>query len=147
MSGTASYTSPGYNESYSFDGSNVKVNVTSYYPVVYTGKYLLTLTISKDDKFNFKEVFAGVALEAGGVWDFNKGGGEDKKKEDFMFSIENVTKGSANDVNLFNRYSTNFVYKIKELRNKRLVINSAGKVFSDAKGNYATLSTEYIFQQ
>lgn len=146
ISGKASRTAEGYNESFTFDGSSMKVNVTSYYPVVYTGKYSLGLTIKKDGSFTFKENFAGGILDGKGVWNFNTGVGEDKKKEAVIFTIDKVDHGYTAD-NMFNRYSVNFIYKIKELRNKKLVIYSAGKVYVDTKGNYVTLSTEYVFQQ
>ncbi|PBQ33368.1 hypothetical protein CNR22_16805 [Sphingobacteriaceae bacterium] len=147
VSGNASYTAKGYNEDYAFDGTNVTANYTSVTPIIYTGRYILNLTISKDGKFTFKEVVAGLSLEAGGDWTFNKGGGEDKKKEDFIFTITSVSKGSTNELHFFNRLNTNFTYQIKELRNKRLVIHSAGTFYTDSKGNYSTLSTDYVFQQ
>jgi len=147
LSGKASITAQGYNESYTFDGAGMKVNVTSYYPVVYTGKYMLGLKVYKDGTFFMNENFAGLVLEAEGTWNFNTGVGEHKKKENVIFSIDKVKKGYTYGSNLFNRFSVNFTYSIKELRNKRLVITSEGKFYSDAKGNYVTLSTEYIFQQ
>lgn len=145
VSGNASYTTDAYNESYVFKSGDVSIASTLYYPM--TGKYFLSLNIEKDGKFNFKELFLGIVLEASGTWNFNTGVGEEKKKEDVIFSIDKVKKGYTNGANFFNRNSTNIVYKIKELRNKRLVISSAGKIYSDSKGRYATLSTEYIFQQ
>ena len=147
ISGKASITTTGYNESYTFDGSNVKVNVTSpNNPVVYTGKYSLLLDITKDGKFSFEESLAGSKLSASGTWNFNTGIGEEKRKESVIFSIGEVAQGDINGYNLFNRSCAGFLYKIKELRNKKIVINSSGKIYSDPKGYY-TLSTEYIFEQ
>jgi hypothetical protein len=145
VSGNASYTTNGYNETYDFSGTDVTVTTTLYYPA--KAKYLLGLTIKKDGTFSFNEMIAGSTVEASGDWSFNKGGGEDKKKEDFIFTITQVSTGSTGDVHFFNRLSTNFVYKIKELRDKKLVIHSAGTLDVDSKGNYGTLSTEYTFQQ
>lgn len=147
VSGTAGYTTKGYNETYDFDGTNVTANYTEAEPIIYTGRYLLNLNISKEGKFTFKEVIAGSTLEASGDWNFNKGGGESKKKEEFIFTINSVAKGKTNDLHFFNRLNTNFTYQIKELRNKRLVIHSSGVFYTDSKGNYSTLSTEYVFQQ
>ena len=146
VSGTAAYTTTGYNETYSIDGTNVTETITSskYY---YTGKYILNLTILKDGTFCFKEFLAGATLEASGTWNFNNGIGEDKKKEDVIFLIDNVKTGYTYGYNLFNRGCTNFVYKIRELRNDRLVIHSSGKLYSDSRGRYETMSTEYVFIQ
>lgn len=145
VSGSANLTADGYNDTYTFDGTNVTWTSTLYYPA--TGKYTLYLVIKKDGTFSVKEVFAGARLEASGTWNFNTGIGEAKKKEKVIFSINEVQSGYTDGDNLFNRFSTNFEYSIKELRNKKLVIHSTGKLFSDAKGKYITFSTDYTFQQ
>ena len=145
VSGSASMTTDGYNEAYVFDGSNVKYTTTLYYPV--SAKYVLNLTILKDGTFTFKEFLFGSTLEASGTWNFNAGVGKTKKKEQVNFSIDDVQSGYTYGYNLFNRYEVSFVYTIRELRNKRLVINSSGKIYQNSKGKYITLSTDYIFQQ
>ena len=146
VSGTAAFTTTGYNDTYSFDGTNLTETITAskYY---YVGKYILNLNIEKDGTFTFKEFIYGVTLDASGTWNFNNGIGEDKKKEDVIFTIDKVKKGFTNRYNLFNRGCTNFVYKIKELRNAKLVIHSSGKIYSDSRGRYETMSTEYVFIQ
>ena len=148
QSGTATYTQGAYRESYIFDGSNVTLYVAApSYAAGYKGKYFLNLTISKDGKFTFKELLSNVVLEASGTWNFNVGIGNEKRKEDVLFFIDRVSAGYTNGNSLFNRTNTNFVYKIKELRNKKLVISSTGKIYSDSNGKYTTLSNEYIFIQ
>jgi len=144
VSGNASYTTDGYNETYVFTGTKVKLTTTLYYPV--EGIYLLGLKIKKAGTFTLKEYLLGAKLEASGTWNFNTGVGETKKKEEVIFTIDDVQMGYTG-YNIFNRNSTHFVYKIKELRDKKLVINSAGKIYSESKGRYATFSTDYIFQQ
>jgi hypothetical protein len=148
QSGTATYTQDTYRESYIFDGSNVTLYVAApSYAAGYKGKYFLNLNISKDGKFIFKELLSNVVLEASGTWNFNVGVGKEKKKEDILFYIDKVIAGYTNGNNLFNRTNTSFVYKIKELRNKKMVITSTGKIYSDSRGKYTTLSNEYIFIQ
>lgn len=147
QSGSASYTQEGYNESYVFDGANVKINFTSYNPVTYIGKYTLWLTIKKDGSFTFNENFGGTILEANGTWNFNAGVGESKKKEEVFFFIDKVKKGYTNGDVFFNRGAVHFGYKITELRNKKLVLTASGKIYTDSKGKYATLSTDYTFIQ
>lgn len=144
--GKASYTSRAYNESYTFDGSNVKLNVTSITPIVYTGKSTLSMTMNKDGSFTVSEVLGSSKLNAKGTWNFNSGVGEEKKKEDLIFELNEFSTGYTLGNNLFNRYSAHFTYQIKELRNKKMVINSSGKIYSNSSGDYATLSTEYTLE-
>jgi hypothetical protein len=145
VSGNADLTTEGYNETYSFDGTHVVWTSTLYYPV--SDKYTLSLTIKKDGTFSFKEILAGTRLEASGTWNFNTGVGKEKRKEDVLFSIDDVDHGYTDGNNLFNRFSTNFKYTIKDLGSKKLVIHSAGKLFSDARWGYVTFSTDYTFQK
>lgn len=145
VSGSAAYTAKGYNETYAFNGTDVRITSTLYYPV--EGKYVLNLKIDKDGTFTFKETLLGATLEASGEWNFNKGGDEHKRKEDFIFTIDAVAKGNTSGLHFFNRLNTNFVYQIIELRNKRLVIHSAGTFYTSSNGDYSTLSTDYVFQQ
>ena len=144
--GSASYTTDGYNESYTFDGTNLVLFITqsAYY---YYGKYTLSLTIEKDGSFTFNENHSPVILEASGTWNFNTGVGESKKKEEVTFLIDKVKKGYTNGDHFFNRGSTHFVYKITELRKKQLTISTSGKIYTDNRGKYATFSTNYTFIQ
>lgn len=148
VSGRASITAPGMNNAYIFDGSGMRLDVTSNKPVYYVGTYMLWLDLKKDGKFHLKENYAGAILEADGEWNFNEGVGKDEKsKQAIIFTIKDVAQGYTYGNNLFNRFSVSFIYKIKQLKNKEIVLESAGKFYSDSKGNYVTLSTEYIFQQ
>jgi len=148
VSGTAGYTTNGYNDTFSFTGTDFRENLTTAYLTTYIGKYILKLNIAKDGTFSFKEFLAGSTLDASGTWNFNNGIGEDKKKEDVIFTIDKVNAGYTNSYyNPFNRGCTNFVYKIKELRNAKLVIHSSGKVYSNSRADYVTLSTDYTFIQ
>lgn len=146
LKGSASYTTDGHNNSYTFDGSNFVLYVTqsAYY---YYGKYTLNLTIKRDGSFTFNENLSPVILEASGVWNFNTGVGESKKKEEVTFLIDKVKKGYTDNNNIFNRGATHFVYKITELRNKQLTISTSGKIYTDGKGKYYTLSASYTFIQ
>lgn len=147
IKGSASYTTDGYNESYTFDGSSFVLFQSYSFPYYYYGKYSLNLKIEKDGSFTFNENHASVILEASGEWNFNTGVGEKKKKEEVTFLIDDVKKGYTNGNNFFNRGATHFVYKITELRNKQLTISTSGKVYTDNKGKYSTFSTNYTFIQ
>lgn len=145
-SGNAGLTSGGYNNTYTFMGMDYTRNESTSY-TTYIGKYILNLRINKDGSFSFKEYLAGLTLEASGTWNFNTGIGSAKGKEEVVFIIDEVKEGYTHGNNIFNRFSTTFIYTIKELRNNRLVIHSKGKVYSDLRGRYVTLSTNYVFKQ
>jgi hypothetical protein len=145
--GSASMTYPNYNETTKFDGSNFEIysTYTGGRPVVYVGKYLLSLKIKKNGTFTMHELNANLIFDAEGSWSFNSGVGKEKKKEDAIFYIDQVNTGSTAD-HIFNRWSTNFTYKIKKLTNKEIIISSSGKVFSNSYG-YISFSTDYTFTQ
>ncbi len=145
--GSASMTYPNYNETAKFDGSNFEIysTFTGGAPVVYIGKYLLSLKIKKNGTFTMHELNGKSIIDAEGTWSFNSGIGKEKKKENIIFYINQVNSGSTAD-NIFNRWSTNFTYKIKKLTNKEIIVSSSGKVFSNSYG-YISFSTDYTFAQ
>jgi hypothetical protein len=145
QSGTASYTSHNsVNESFTFDGVQLHANITAQ-NVIYIGSYILNLSILKNGTFTMNELIAGNTLNAQGTWSFNSGIGDDKKKEDVAFFIDKVNKGTTADEHLFNRSNTQFFYKLTELRNKKLVMQSVGKVYTG--NDYYDFTTEYTFIQ
>ena len=146
-SGKATYTGPGLNANYTFDGKNciAKIKLNNNYYESNEPSYL-NLNISKDGVFSSEEFYSKNALNCTGVWNFNTGIGEEKAKESVVFSINEVNDGFTTDY-LFNRFSTNFIYKIKELRNKKLVINSSGRSYSNEKGRFNSIATEFVFEQ
>ena len=149
-SGKASYTyNTSYNTTYSFDGTRFSQNRTSSGGplIVYVGSYGLGLTINKDGTFVITERFISGVFKAEGTWNFNSGVGESKKKEEVVFQINSVSSGSTLDEQIFNRSSIKFVYQIKQLKNKEIVLSSFGRVFSNSTGDYTNLSTEFTFIQ
>lgn len=110
------------------------------------GDYSLQLEILRNGTFKLKEVYQTTSINCSGKWNFNGGVGKQKSKVEVVFSIDKVNEGFTPD-HLFNRLSTNFVYHIQELRNKKLVITSKGRIYSDVKGNYSTFTSEYTFEQ
>lgn len=149
-SGSAAYTlNLSYNKTYIFDGSRLRLNQTSTsnVAIVYTGAYTMSLDVLKNGTFVMNEQFGSNKLKASGTWNFNKGIGDDKKKEDVVFFISSVSAGSTFDEHLFNRNCTNFEYRIKELKNKELVITSTGKYYSASNGSYVNYQTDYTFTQ
>jgi hypothetical protein len=146
-SGGATYSEPGYNESYTFNGNNYKGEaIAKRYKAIYNGNYGLNLNIRKNGSFELTELIETETFNGEGTWNFNNGVGEAKRKENIIFLVENLTRGYTN-AHFFNRFKASFVYSIRELRNKKLVISSTGKMYSSLSGGYATFSSHYTFEQ
>ncbi len=145
-SGSASITYQNYNETAKFNGSGFEIysTPTGGSPVIYTGKYLLSLNIKKDGTFTVHELNGIYTFDAGGTWLFNSKEGKEKKKEDVIFYINQVTSSSLAK-HVFNRASANFTYKIKELRNKKIALSSLGEAPNGY--GYINFSTDYTFAQ
>ena len=134
-----------YNESYTFADNGLRLNTNaSSAPVTMVGTYLLELSIKKDGAFTLQETLFGNKFKATGTWAFCNGVGEGRKKESVFFNITSSEFGSS-PKHIFNRHAATFAYDITELRNKKIVLHSAGKVFMNDVGEYVTCSTEFEF--
>lgn len=135
------------NVNYSLDGSTFFAKIRAWNDAYdTTGIYSIELNIFRNGGFELKELYGTRVVECSGDWNFNSGVGKQKGKADVIFSIEEVNDGFTTD-HLFNRLSTNFIYNIKELRNKKLVMKSTGRVYSNTRGNYVLVTNEYTFEQ
>ena len=125
-SGNFNYTAGGYKFSYLFNGTEFSYND----PVsLGKGKYLFNINISKNGTFTMSEIMTGSIIDASGNWTFNSGVGETKKKEEVIFYITTVSKGQSWN-GFFNQSSATFKYRIKELRNKKMVLEESGLFYS-----------------
>lgn len=147
-SGNAALTKAPYNNNYAFNGTKVELNTTeSGGPAtIYTGSYNLTLNIKKNGTFTFRENFVGDIFEGSGTWVFLHGTNHTKNKEEVKFTIDAVSKGSADD-HVFNQVQTTFSYKLVELRNKDLKIEALDKSFTNTNGVKIGFSSRYTFAQ
>lgn len=150
--GTASYTAlyngAIYNYAFRFNGIKCEEYVTDYYgtPTIHTFAYLLNVKLEKDGTFYFKEIISGKTLEATGTWDFNHKTSDSKNKESFRLHISNIITGSLSDDHLFNQLSVDFIFKIKELRNKKIVLTATRKMPNGSNPD-ATYSCGYTLIQ
>ncbi len=143
-----SSTEPPFNQNLSFNGSKVELNETESgnVGIVYIFPYNLTVNIKKDGTFNFKEMYGSNLLEANGRWNFEYGSGKSKNKEEVKFQIEEVTKGVTAG-HVFNEQRTVFTYKLVQLKNKDLKIESLIKTYINANGDRTTYTNAYTFMQ
>ncbi len=143
-----STTDPPFNQNLTFNGSKVELNETenSSVGIIYIFPYSLVLNIKRDGTFNFREMYGSNLLEANGRWNFEYGSGKSKNKEEVKFEIEEVTKGLTVG-HVFNEQRTIFTYKLVQLMNKDLKIESLIKTYINANGDRTTYTNRYTFAQ
>lgn len=137
-----------YNDAFKFDGSNLTLNSTESTgpPTIYVGKYSLSLSFKKDGTFTASENFAGKPFNANGTWNFTSGVGKAKNKDGIVMKISGVSSGTSDD-HLFNQLGMQMTYKLVELRNKEIKLQSdvdLYKSFEDKE--YTTYSSQYTFR-
>lgn len=91
-------------------------------PINYKGDYALTVNFTKDGKVEIAETFGPSIIKTSGTWDFISGIGKTKNKSGLVIRLNELIEGSTDD-NLFNRMGTVCVYQIRELRNKKIVLD------------------------
>jgi hypothetical protein len=118
-----------------YEASQTIVNYTQF-----KGAFSLKLIIDKNGTFTSKEQFDSRELHAEGVWDFLQKSGDLKNKEEVNFIVGKLSKGSSYDYHVFNWGLTTMRYRIKELRNKTLVLT----VQNDVVTNPAEFDLNYV---
>lgn len=108
----------------------------------------LKLELDKKGHFTIDEESYGVAFKADGEWDFEDGTGKGKNKEYLQLKITSVRQGKLLYYDGFNKSTSNFAYRIKELRNKKLVlVSDKNMVYDYASGDKLWIESEYEFTQ
>jgi hypothetical protein len=147
-SGYASFTynyQSAYNESWSFDGVNFRLNTTeSGPPVTYIGKYFLNLAIRKDGTFDFTEFSPYGMLQCSGTWCFTQSKGKEKKKESVLFIVTATQQGYTYS-GIFNRTAASFRYHLTRLANKDMTLHSDGKLGMNSDSESISCETDYKF--
>jgi hypothetical protein len=105
--------------------------------------YSLKLQFEKDGKFSAYEQLDSDVNMCEGTWNFNGKIGEDKNKESITINITKSTLG--NDEGLFMIAGTTVTYKIKELRNKKMIL-TADSYLSVSADSYEKIVGEYTFE-
>jgi len=108
-------------------------------------RFHLELIMDRNGTFIVTEDFDGNVLKANGTWNFTTGLGKAKNKQEVFFKITEVNSGDCAD-HIFNFFSTEFVYKIKELRNKKVVLYRQGHSYFSASGKKTEVDAEFEFK-
>lgn len=108
----------------------------------------LNLELDKKGHFVMEEENNGIVFKAEGDWDFESGTGKAKNKEYIQLKIKTVNQGKLDYYNNFNKGVSNFAYRIKELRNKKLVlVSDKNMVYKDSGGDKLWTESEFEFAQ
>ena len=86
-------------------------------------------------------------MNAKGEWFFNSGAGEAKAKDAVTFLLKSVSHGSSRGYHFFNQSSTAFSYKLKELRNKKMVLTATAPIHVNAAGEKQTFESIIVLEQ
>ncbi len=134
-----------YSWKYTFKAGRFERRDTYYPPE--SGTYILSLNVDKNGTYSLKELFEGRELQAEGAWDFLQKSGDVKNKEEVNFIIGKINKGSTGDYHLFNWGGINMRYRIKELRDKKLVLTINSDAVTNPNAYDLGYNGELIFTQ
>jgi len=109
-------------------------------------QFNLNISFTKAGAITIKQVMDSINFEATGTWDFEGNVGKSKNKESINIQLEDINTISYLP-RLFNKTEVNFTYRIKELRNKKMVLVCDEEliVLNSSFGYYIT--SEYILVQ
>lgn len=148
--GYAAFTSYSPNampNNFNFEFYDNKALLTgSNYSNSVTLPYTLSLNFQKDGKFRVIENVDGDILNSTGFWNFTAGVGKTKNKEEVNIRLDAVVTGDTQE-HIFNNFSTEVTYKLKQLRNKEIIISVSRKAYVNAYGEKGTYAAEYTLIQ
>lgn len=130
---------------YTFDGSSYKVAQTGN-GASFSGNASLAVSFGKKGEFTISQQKDKLNLSSTGTWDFQGGVGSNKSKETVIIHLSGIN-GSANEYDFFNKTNYDFVYSIKELRNKKLVLTCNEEMILLDKEAGVYVTAEYTFTQ
>jgi len=109
-------------------------------------KASLNLSITKKGVITINQVMDSVSIESSGTWDFLGKVGENKNKETISIRLSDFNNQS-DLFRTFNKGTTNFMYHIKELRNKRMVLENKEEMILLKNGIGVYITSQYTFVQ
>jgi len=113
----------------------------------FEGPFSLSITTEKDGKFTMAQTMDSVTVTGTGTWDFQDASDKQKSKEVINLQLETFV-GFSGRFDLFNKSYSNFSYRIKELRNKRMVLLcDAELIDNNSKNQQMLVTAEYVFEQ
>lgn len=115
-------------------------------PTIYVGTYALNVSLKKDGTMVLTENLGNSLVEATGTWDFGSGVGKEKNKSTLVLRINDLSTGTVYS-SLFSGLSTICIYHIRELRNKKMVLETENNLDTDANGYGTKFSSNFTIVQ
>jgi hypothetical protein len=113
----------------------------------FNGAHHLTLTFGKKGEFSLDQALDTSSLKATGSWDFEGRVGKARARESVFMTLKEFD-GSSQYIDLFNKSGSNCSYHIRELRNKRLVLETNDELIQRAQQGFEyRVTSVYIFAQ
>lgn len=112
----------------------------------FSGNYKLALQLTKEGHFIMTQQLDSMNFEFNGTWQFEGKSSDSKNKEKINMKVDKANNSTGYYV-IFNKSLTNFKYRIKELRNKKMVLFCTEEML-DINSSYGIYVTaEYTFVQ
>lgn len=108
--------------------------------------YYLKLGFTKKGGVTVDQKMDSFKMVSSGTWDFQGKVGKAKNKERISIKLNSLSNYS-NYLNTFNKAQTSFTYRLKELRDKRLVLVSDEEMVVLDSGEGIYITNEYVFTQ
>lgn len=109
-------------------------------------KCKLELLTTKNGEIIIKQQMDSISIESKGNWDF-LGKGKDRKNKETISIRLNSNSNSSYWYRLFNKGSNSFIYDIKELRSKKMVLENKEEIQSLTSGYGVYITASYTFVQ
>lgn len=123
------------------------VSTNSATSETFKGSFKMTLSFTKKGEVKFSEAFETDIYQGKGTWDFEGSVGEQKKKESVSFNLSGLVGGSSY-IDVFNKSRMFFTYRLKELRNKKIVMYCDNELIAiSGKEIDYYVTSSYTFEQ
>lgn len=106
----------------------------------------LKISFTKKGGVTIDQMMDSFKIASSGTWDFQGKVGKAKNKERISIKL-NALNNYSNYLDMFNKAQTAFTYRLKELRDKRLVLVSDEEMVVLDSGEGIYITNEYIFTQ
>lgn len=130
---------------YTFDESRYTYVETGL-GATFEADYYLKLSFTKKGGVTIDQKMDSFKIASSGTWDFQGKVGKAKNKERISIKLNSLSNYS-NYLNTFNKAQTSFTYRMKELRDKRLVLVSDEEMVVLDSGEGIYITNEYTFTQ
>lgn len=135
-----------YTERYIIKADDIKVIASYYAGPPITLAYALTVSFKKEGTVDVYEKIGTSECHATGTWDFSSGVGKGKSKTNLVLRISDISSGTIYN-SLFCGFRTAGVYHIRELRDKKMVLEMTDQLNTDAAGYGTSIYSSFTFAQ